>query len=125
MVGLLLPGFDVASDLERQFHGSRRHPFGDQGSDGLVDSRPCDRLAVPLTEIAVPTVADIPGLLLAARGAVSDAEIPAAAAAHRASLQQRRAFARWRPSRQFVCSSIGRKEFEILLILLPTDVAGV
>src|ERR1035437_4050425 len=124
-IGLFLPGFDLSPDLERQPDGGRRHLFGDQGSDGLVDGRPCDRLAVPLIEIAVPTVADIPGLLLAPRGAVSDAEMPAASAAHRASLQQRRALTRRRSARQLVSPAIGLKQFEMLLIFLPTDVAGV
>src|SRR5437773_7807168 len=51
--------------------------------------------------------------------------MPAASAAHRASLQQRRALTRRRSARQLVSPAIGLKQFEILLISLPTDVAWV
>ena len=64
LISLFLPSFDLSSDLERQLHGGRRHPLGDQSSDGLVDRRPGDGLAVRLTESAVRAVTDIPGLLL-------------------------------------------------------------
>src|ERR1700730_977642 len=49
----------------------------------------------------------------------------AASTTHRASLQQRCTFPRRGRSRQFVCSTVGREQLEILLILLPADVAGV
>ena len=54
-----------------------------------------------------------------------DAEMPAASAAHRASLEQSRAFARRRCARQFVATAVGLEQSEILLISLPTDVAGM
>ncbi len=111
LIGIFLPGFDLSSDIERQLDSGRRDLLGYQGSDGLVDGWPCDGLAVPLTESAMPTVADIPGFLLASRGAVTDTEMPAAPAAHCASLKQSRALARWRPSCQLVSQAIRLEQF--------------
>jgi hypothetical protein len=82
-------------------------------------------LAVPVTEIAVRAVADIPGLLLAPCGAIGDAEMSATSTAYRTSLEQSRTLPRRRSARQFVALAIGREQLKILLMLLPTDVAGM
>ena len=43
-VCFLIPDLDLSADLERQLDGGRRHLFGNQHADGLVDRRPGDRL---------------------------------------------------------------------------------
>ena len=108
-IGILLPSFDLSSDLERQLDGGRHHPFSHQGADGLIDGWTGDGLAVRGAKSTVGAVADIPRLLLAPRGAIPDAEVPVASAAHCAPLQQRRALARRRPSRQLVSPTVGRE----------------
>ena len=70
-------------------------------------------------------VTDIPDLLLSSCGTISNTQMSAASTTHRASLQQRCTFPRRGRSRQFVCPTVGREQLEILLILLPADVAGV
>src|SRR5580693_1335579 len=51
--------------------------------------------------------------------------MPATSPAYCTALQQRRALTRRRSSRQFISSTIRREQLEVLLILLPTDVAGM
>jgi hypothetical protein len=70
-------------------------------------------------------VADIPSLLLAPRGAIGNAEMSAASTAYGTPLEQRRSLPRRRSARQFIAPAIGREQLQILLVLLPADVAGV
>ncbi len=37
-----VPGFDLPADLERQLDGGRRHLFGNQHANGIIDRRPGD-----------------------------------------------------------------------------------
>ena len=122
---LLLPSFDLLPDFERQLDSGRCHSLGHEGPDGLIYRRSGDRLAVPVPKSAMCSVADIPGLLLAAHSAISNAEMPATSTAYCTALQQRRALTRRRSSCQFISSTIRREQLEVLLILLPTDVAGM
>src|SRR5258708_27529866 len=96
---LLVLSLDLSSDLERQFHGGRRHPLGDERPDGFVNSLPRDGLAVRPTESSICTVTDIPGFSLSSPRDITDAQMSAALAADSASLQQGYAFARRRHSR--------------------------
>ena len=71
-------------------------------------------------------VTDIPGLQLSASRGIADTEVSAASTADRATLQECRPFSRRRGSRQFVSATVGFKDVrEILLKLLPADVAGM
>src|SRR5438270_9367513 len=71
------------------------------------------------------TVTDIPGFLPASSRGISDTEVPSAAATNSASLQQCRALPWRRGARQFVCATVIFEYLDILLKLLPTDVAGM
>ena len=71
------------------------------------------------------TVANVPNLQPAAPGGIANSEMLAAAATDRTPLQQCRTFARRRGSCDVVASAIGLDRSEILLELLPGDVAGM
>src|SRR5215469_5116293 len=125
MISFFLPSFDLPPDLERQLYSGRRHPLRNQSPDGLVDRRCSYGLAIGLAEPALSGVADIPSLWVFSRVTIVEAEMSSASAAHGASLQQCSAFPRRGASRQFVCSSIGLMQLEILLVLLPADITWV
>ena len=61
-IGFFMSSFYFFSDLQGQFDSGRRHLDADQLTDGIVDGRTCDRLAVRFTARAVCTITDIPGL---------------------------------------------------------------
>src|ERR1700733_4964034 len=71
------------------------------------------------------TIADIPGFLLSAPRGISNPEVFSAMAADGASLQQRRPFSRRRRARQFVRPAVSFQSSEVLLKLLPADIAGM
>ena len=122
-IGLLVASFDLAPDLQRQLDRRGRHLFGDQLADRFIDGPARDRLTTRLALATMRAVADIPCLLPAAPGSISNPEMSAASPTHRAALQQGHAFSRWRRSRNLVAATIGLENFEVLLILLPGDVA--
>lgn len=124
-IGFLMTRFDLLADLQRQFHRRRRHLGGDQVADCGVDGPACDRLATGFTPGRVRLAADVPCLQPAAPGDIASPEMPAAAPAHRAPLQQRRALPRWRGTRGVEPTTIGLETLQVLLELLPGDVAGM
>ena len=92
---VVVPGFDLAANLQRQIDRGGRHLGGDQRSDCLVDGRPCNRLAVRLAASAVSTVADVPCFQASAPRRIAGSEMPAATTADGAPLQQGRPLS-WR-----------------------------
>ena len=59
------------------------------------------------------------------RAAYRTLQISAATPTHRAPLQQRRPLSRRRRTRYFISATIGLEDLEVLLKLLPGDVAGM
>src|SRR6202012_4387491 len=101
------------------------HLGGDQFADRDVDGAACDRLACRFATRVMRLAAHIPCLLLAAPGDVASPEMPATAPAHRASLQQCRTLPRRRGASSVEPVAIGLHNLEVLLELLPGDVAGM
>ena len=106
---------NLATDLERQLGRRWRHLLRHKGSDSLVDGRSGHRLAARLAARSSTTVADIPGLLASPARSIPDAELLAASATHRTSLQQGCALARRRRSRQLVTSTVRFKGLQVVL----------
>ena len=123
VIGLVGPRLDLATNVQRQLDGRRRHLSGDQLADRPVDRRSGDGLAVGLTVRAGRAIADIPRFLPSAACRIPDTKVPAAAAAHGATLQQGGALARRRGARHFVSAPVGLEDLEIVLESLPADVA--
>ena len=125
LVGLRLSSFDLLSDVQRQLDGRGGHPFGHPPPDRLVDGVAGDRLAAGRGLLAIRTITNVPGLQPAAQGfvLVLDAEVLPAHSADRTSLQERRALPRGRTARELVSSPIAFQDAQILLILVPRDVA--
>lgn len=100
-----------------------------KGFDGLTavvqTAFAANRLPMRLTAAALFSVADIPRVHPTPSGSVAHAHVATAVAAHRPTLQQRRAFPRRRGSRQPIVSTVALKEFEVFLEPVPGDVAGV
>src|SRR4051812_19778712 len=88
LIGFIVTHFNLLADLQGQLDGRRCHLGGDQFVDRDVDGAACDRLACRFATELCAWAAHIPCLLLAAPGDVASPEMPAAASAHRASLQQ-------------------------------------
>ena len=61
-IGVVVAGFDLASNLQGQIDRGGRHLGGDQRPDRLIDGRSRNRLAVRLAARAVGAVADVPCL---------------------------------------------------------------
>lgn len=97
----------------------------DERCDRLVDRASRNRLAIRRGAAAMGAVADIPCLQPSTSGGISDAYVLTALATHRAALQQRCTFSRWRGARELVLPTVCLKELEVLLESIPGDVARV
>ncbi len=86
-IGLLVSSLDLFSNLQSQFDRGGGHLGADQLTDGFVDGRTCNRLAVWFPARAVRTIADVPRLQPLAPRSISNSEISPATPAHGTSLQ--------------------------------------
>jgi hypothetical protein len=120
-----MPRFNLSSDLQSQLDCGGHHPIDNQFADRLVDGHAGNRLAARLAARAVRAVADVPSLQSTAPCSISNPQMPAAVATYGSPLQQSRPFSRRGGSCDFVSPAIGLKRLEILLKLLPGDIAGV
>jgi len=74
---------------------------------------------------AVSTVADVPCLQPSAARRVPNSEMSAATATHRAPLQYGRPLSWWRRSCDFVSATNGLEDLQVVLKMLPGDIAGM